>query len=786
MSRVSLAGILLFVFSLASMPIGAQTTAPSRSGVTISGVVTDTTGAVLAGATVEIMAGDRNVATLTTGTDGRYRAELAPDTQYRLKALLDGFEEQTADVQTSTTDATRDFVLRIGTLRDAVVVTAVVSQHLTIPSATASRLQLSPLQTPASLEIITGESMQVIADKTISAVASRATGIVNTSSAFGYSLNARGFSGYNSVMQLYDGMRMYQTTITFPSDPWMAERLEVLRGPASVLYGEGAIGAAINVVRKQPTRVRQNEAKISAASFNTFGLGAGSGGPLTDKLSYRVDLGLNRSSGWMDRGDSNNTAMSGALRLDPSDRLKLTLSHDYTDAKPSRWFGVPTINGVFNKDLRKKNYNVADNDLHFRDTWTQFKANWVPAGNVSVDSNVYYLTTDKHWRNSELHVFNPATNRITLGTFLEIYYDQGQVGNRTTVRYDDKVAGRDNQLVVGFDVNRGTLERRDNAPFSGSTSVDVVNPVPVPFINQAGTLLKFDTRLFQYGVFAEDRLVLADRWSVVGGLRFDRPEIRRIDAINPAASFTTTFESTSARAGVVFNPTPTTALYGQFATAADPVSALVTTNLAQKDFDLSTGRQWEAGVKNSFWRGRGEWTFAAYDIVKKKILTRDALDPGITVQIGQQSSQGAEGSVALAVGWGLHLQGNVSFVEPRFDDFAESIGGVRISRNGNVPPDTAQRSANFIALWHIGEKWTANTAVRYVGRRYQDAANTRIIPSYSVVDTTVQRDVFRNAVVGVTVRNLTDALYARNIYGSTTQWIVGDPRSVELSLRVRF
>jgi iron complex outermembrane receptor protein len=784
MTRLSLATVFSIVFALTSAHASAQATAPGQ--ITISGVVTDTTGAVLAGSTVEVSAGDRHVATLTTGIDGRYRVALDANTQYRLRVFLDGFADQTVELQTPAADTTRDFVLTIGSLRDAVVVTAEISQHLTIPAATSSRLQLSSLQTPASVEIITGESMQVIADKTISAVASRATGIVNTSSAFGYSLNARGFNGYNSVMQLYDGMRMYQTTITFPSDPWMAERLEVLRGPASVLYGEGAIGAAINVVRRQPTRVRQNEVKVSAASFNTLGLGAGSGGPLTDRLSYRVDLGLNRSSGWMDRGESSNTAMSGALRLDASDRLRFTLTHDFTDANPTTWFGVPTINGVFNKDLRKKNYNVADSDLHFTDTWTQLKMNWVPASNVSVDSNVYYLTTDKHWRNSELQAFNPATSRITLGTFLEIYYNQGQVGNRTQIRYDSKVAGRDNQLVAGFDVNRGTLERRDNSPFSGSATVDVFDPVPVPFINQAGTLLKFDTRLFQYAAFAEDRFVLSPRWSVVSGLRLDRPTVERIDAINPAASFTTTFGSASGRVGVVFNPTATTALYGQYATASDPVSALVTTNVAQKDFDVSTGRQWEAGIKNSFWGGRGEWTFAAYDIVKEKLLTRDALDPGITVQIGQQSAHGAEGSLALSVGGGVHLQANASFVDPRFDDFAESVGGVRISRNGNVPQDTARRSANFIALWHVGGKWTANTAVRYVGQRFQDAANLRVIPSYTVVDTTLQREVFENGIVGLTVRNLTDELYARNIYGSTTQWIVGDPRSVELSLRVRF
>lgn len=781
--RLALIGLVLLVCSAATPE--AQT-AGNRSRVTLAGTVTDASGAVLAGATVEAVAADRTVSALATELDGRYRMDLAPNASYRVRASLDGFDPQEAEVQTAGGDLTRDFTLNISAINESVVVTAVVSQHLTTPTATGSRLQLSALQTPASVEIITGESMQVLADKTISAVASRATGIVNTSSAFGYSLNARGFTGYNSVMQLYDGMRMYQTTITFPSDPWMAERLEVLRGPASVLYGEGAIGAAINVVRKQPTRVRQNEVKVSGGSFKTVNVGAGSGGPLGERVSYRADAAINRSSGWMDRGESTNNAMSGALRFDASNRLAFTVSHDFTDANPTRWFGVPTINGRFDERLKTRNYNVADNDLHFKDTWTQFKANWAPRSSISIDSNVYYLTTDKHWRNAELQAFNPATGRVTLGTFLEIYYDQGQVGNRTTLRHDGRIAGRDNRLVVGYDVNRGTLERRDNAPFSGSASVDVFNPVPVPFVNTTGTLLKFDTRLLQYALFAEDRYVLGDRWSVVGGLRFDHPTVERIDAINPAGSFTTTFESISGRAGLVFNPTASTALYGQYATAADPLSALMTTNVAQKDFDLSTGRQWEAGVKNSFWRGRGEWTFAGYRIVKEKLLTRDALDPGITVQVGQQSARGTEASFALAVGGGWHVYGNASFVRPRYDDFAESIGGVRVSRNGNVPQDTTRRSANVIALWHFLDHWTANTAVRYVGARYQDAANTRVIPAYTVVDTTVQRDLGRNAVVGVTIRNLTDELYARNIYGSTTQWIVGDPRSVELSLRVRF
>ncbi|MQA29221.1 MAG: hypothetical protein GEU82_05185 [Luteitalea sp.] len=106
-------------------------------------------------------------------------------------------------------------------------------------------------------------------------------------------------------------------------------------------------------------------------------------------------------------------------------------------------------------------------------------------------------------------------------------------------------------------------------------------------------------------------------------------------------------------------------------------------------------------MKGSLWHGRAEWTFAVFDIVKHKLLSRDAFDPSITVQIGQQSSRGSEASVALAVGGGVHLQANASVMQARYDDFAESVASVLFSRNGNVPADTPQRSANFIALWNL-------------------------------------------------------------------------------------
>lgn len=779
-------GLLMVLSLYISVPMAGAQSAPATL-VVLTGAVSDASNAALPGASVEVTSGGRLVSQVTSSDGGRYRIQLAANSAFEVRVVLDGFVTQTFSVRTATADLTRDVTLEVGGINETVVVTGVVSQHLTTPTPTGSRLGLSPVETPASVEIITGESMQVIADQTITAVASRATGIINTSSAFGFSLSARGFSGANSVMQLYDGMRMYSTTVTFPSDPWMADRLEVLRGAASVLYGEGAIGGAINVVRKEPTGQRQTEIKVSAASFGTVGLNVGTGGAVGgNKVSYRIDVGLNRTDGWMERGDAHNTAISAGLRYQPTSRMQFTLTHDFNDSNPRKWYGAPTVNGAFREEVRTKNYNVTDAVLHFKDTWTQLKWKWQPSDSVSVDSTGYYLTSPKHWRNAEGMIWNTTTNRITLGSFLEIIDDSVQMGNRSSLRHKSRIGGRANDFVGGVEVNRQRHERADSSPNTGSATVDVFNPVLIPFINPNGTFPKRDTRLSQYALFTENRFSVNDQWSVVGGFRYDRPTIKRIDLITPTANFTEAFPSASGRIGVVFNPTPVTGLYAQFATAADPVNALLNTTLAQKDFAASTGRQWEAGVKSSLLRGRAEWTFAAFDIVKQKLLTRDPFDPNITVQIGQQSSRGLEGSVAFAMGGGVHLQANASVLRARYDDFAESVAGVLFSRNGNVPANTPERSANIIALWNIAPKWVANTSVRIVGGRYQNAANTVRINGYEVVDLTVQYNVLGNSVIGLTARNLTNEVYARALYGNGLQWVLGDPRSVELSLRVRF
>src|SRR5262249_31122060 len=223
------------------------------------------------------------------------------------------------------------------------------------------RLISRPVQTPASVETIASETIAERGQHNVTdAVSQNATGFTASSSPGngGLSFSTRGFTGSNSVMTLYDGTRLYvgAGTVTFPFDTWSAERIEVMRGPSSVLYGEGAIGGIINVIPKKPITTPTNAAEVSLDSNMTRRLAVDSGGPINPNVSYRINATGNMSDGWVDRDRTSNLAISAAVRVQAADNLAFTLSNDYGDRSPSRYFGTPLINGSIDDALRFKNY----------------------------------------------------------------------------------------------------------------------------------------------------------------------------------------------------------------------------------------------------------------------------------------------------------------------------------------------------------------------------------------------------------------------------------------------
>ena len=343
--------------------------------------------------------------------------------------------------------------------KSEIVVTGLAISALAEESATGSRLGLSPHETPASIASLAGATIAARGDLDIQTAITRATGVTSSANPGngGTALTMRGFSGQGSVLQLVDGVRLFPVagTITFPTDPWNVDRIEVLSGPASVLYGQGALGGAINVIPKSPNSERfEGAAELGYGSQNSWRAAAGIGGPLASTISFRLDASYRRSDGWVDRGNSDSTALSGALRFAPSDAISITLRHDYGLQHPMRYFGTPLIGGQLRDANQERNYNVADAELRYLDNRSSITADWTIAEGIRLSGVGYRLASHRLFKNLESYFWNGGTSKIDRFDNLGIIHDQEQLGAQASVTISRPVGGLKNDLALGFDVNK--------------------------------------------------------------------------------------------------------------------------------------------------------------------------------------------------------------------------------------------------------------------------------------------------------------------------------------------
>ena len=655
---------------------------------------------------------------------------------------------------------------------------------LTQRSTAGSRLDLTPFETPASVAIVPGTLIRDLGVTSVSDAKTLAPGIssANSPGNGGNVLNARGFTGTNSVKQLYNGLELSNAggVVSFPFDPWNVERIEALYGPASVLYGAGAIGGAVNVVSKRPDPLN---------TFHEVGLGFGtdnarheafsSTGPMGGGFSYRVDLSHRSADNWVDRGQSDTLAASASLRFDASPQLKFVLGADYGRQTPMHYLGTPVVNGAPVSGTQTRNYNIADSDLFFQDQWVTLDTDWAPSADVSVHNTLYRLAHNRRYRDVTVFTYQPATATVRRSSYRDISYSlQTQVGANTFAKFKGTVGGLRNEFLAGFQVERSFYDRFDNAR-GGASVVSAFDPAPGLYRAawQGESVPMYTLALNKVGLFFENRLTVNQQLSFVAGLRSDSYRTEREDR-QLRTNTQGRVSGISGSLGVVFNPVPELALYGQVATAQDPVTSLASIGANQQGFGLSKGQQVEIGLKQTLWDGQLDWTLAAYHLVKKDLLTSNLANPTLQEQVGQQSTRGIEASASTRLGaWKFEVNGSV--LDPKFDDFKAQVGSATRQLAGNVPMTVPKRTANVIAFWDFTPGWTARTAVQYVGQRFVNNTNTAFMPAYTVVNAGLNWRALPKLALDLRVDNIFNKEYGTQ--GSETQWLLGRPRTVWLS-----
>ena len=363
--------------------------------------------------------------------------------------------------------------------------------------------------------------------------------------------------------------------VSRPMDVWNLERVEVLKGPASALFGEGAVGGAVNYVFRRPDGgPRRAEGLLSYGGFNTTRVGLGAGGPFGESnVHYRADYSFNDSDGFIDRTPSRLQSFTSAVAWVPSGESSLQVSFDVLDDDIGLYWGTPLVPASFatnpiagvvrtmdgqtvDERMRRVNYNVDDDVMDSTTVWTRVKHDWRPTGQWSLRNEFYYLDAEREWKNAETYAFNADTNQVDRDRFF-VTHDQSIAGYRVDFQVDRPVGRFANRFLAGALVN--ALDFVRPSFFRVADSVDPFNPVPGLFgaMTPAEQQAYIDTAAF----YVEDYFPIRSNVKLAGSLRAERIDLDRrlfnaAGELNTTASFSCVFTPVTWKGGVVFDVHP--------------------------------------------------------------------------------------------------------------------------------------------------------------------------------------------------------------------------------------
>ncbi|MDZ8110286.1 MAG: TonB-dependent siderophore receptor [Nostoc sp. DedQUE12a] len=641
------------------------------------------------------------------------------------------------------------------------VVTGEQDKYRVSDTTTGTRTDTPLRDIPQSIQVV---PQQVLRDQQINRLDDALRNVAGVTPEFtsgaGVYYRIRGFEASNNNL-LRDGL----------PDPGVGdtvelanvERVEVLRGPASVLFGLGNPGGSINIVTKRPLSEPFYAIDATVGSYSFYRGAFDISGPLNDSKSflYRLNTAYRNSGSFLDFYTSENFNISPAFSLAIGERTKLNLSADYIETRDSgQGFGVPIIGTILPNPNGKipRNRNLTEPTDEANGTTTRigyelehkFSDNWSLRNAFRYGFNSYYLTQT---RPGTLE----ADNRTISRSFS--IYDQ----YFTNYTFTTNVVGKfstgsiEHQLLFGVDLNRYLNATPRFASF-GAASINIFNPV----YGQPRGELDFEAinsaTTDSLGIFLQDQIAITENFKVLVGARFDTFNQTSEDLLNSIET-TKSDSAVSPRFGIVYQPIPAISLYASYISSFTPAQGtFLFGGRLQAAFDPERGRQYEVGVKADF-NDRLSATLAFYDLTRTNVLVDDPTT-GFQIQTGEQNSQGIELSVTGEILPGWNIFGGYAYTDARITEDATFEVGNRL-------PNTADHAFNVWTTYEIQQGNLQGLGfglgLFFVGDRAGDLDNTYDVPSYLRTDAAIfyNRERFR---IGLNFKNLFDTEYFENTY----------------------
>ena len=709
-----------------------------------------------------------------------------------------------------------------------ITITAAKVRALDQFTPTGSRLGLSAQELPATLDVIGSGEMLGRGFINVEQAADSQAGVISGGSPGDQSqFSIRGFTG-NQITVLQNGLYIGPANMTTrDQNAFNVGSVEILKGPASVLYGQGAVAGVVNVVDKAPSFTQSQVEMLAAVGrFGSTNIGIGGTTHVGDTFAIRADFSRSATEGYVERDPSSTTEGTLTAQWRPSSALEIQLTVDLLQDSPSTYFGTPLVPASFatdpltgvvssstglalDKRMQLVNYNVADARIHDMQQWPQLLVKWTPNDHLTLENFAYYFHAKREWLDAENYVFDPATRLIDRDRFF-VMHTQNLLGDEGSATYKGNLFGLANTAVFGFDYSHLNFDRvrgfpcgegiyggaangcfPDNDPGPG---VDPFNPSPGlfgPYL-QDGEVVprRSPTYWNDYAGFFEDVIDLLPSMKLVTGGRYDRLDLIRqnfnTNGVELRNGFSESYTSTNWRIGLVYNVSPYLTPYVSWTTGKDPpgTNNIFLVNAPEGLYSLSSSRQVEAGVKASSPDHRGDLTASVYDIKKSNMLVQVSQEQQATAS---QSSKGAELSADYKVTPAWTVSANAAYTDSRYTGFTDPVSGS--TYNDVQPADIPRWTGN---LWTsvrgvAGVPLELGGGVRYIGNRPGNVANTLTLDSYALVDLYASYELQSGVLLTARVNNLFDKAYVQwaDIY-YPNQVMLGQPRYFELAMYMKF
>lgn len=645
---------------------------------------------------------------------------------------------------------------------EALVGTGPVDGYVAPATTTGSKTTTPLIEIPQSISVVTSQQLEDRNVQTLGQALTYSAGVL--AEPFGNDVRftspiIRGFEATDSVY--LNSFRFIRDFGALAFEPYGLERIEVLRGPASVLYGQGEPGGIINLISKRPTFTTFGEGGIEIGTNDRYGVKFDVGGVAENEtLSYRL-TGLGRmADGQQDFTSDDRIYLAPSVTWAPSVDTSLTvLGALQYDAGTSN-LGLPqagtldaNANGIIPIDRYIGEPGFNDNESTLGTIGTEFRHRFNET--FEFRQNAQYLSFDSDYNNlyfsfldADQRTVNRAPNVQSERT------DSFGVDNQLEAQFETGLLQHTG--VIGLDYRYNSQWRSSN--FTGSVApIDVFDPVygaPV-IVDPAGANIS-DTRLSQIGLYAQDQIRL-DRLVVSLGLRQDWSDTK-----NEITGESQDDDALTGRVGAVYLFDNGLAPFVGYSTSFSPQggSDAVTGN----PFEPSEGEQIEAGVKFQPTGWTSFITASVYDLTRTNVVVSERAADGslLQTQNGEQRSRGFELEATASLAEGLDLLASYTYTDAEIVQGTVDFTG--IDSTGNRPANVPEHAAS---LW-LDYSFAQNTAlegvslgggVRYIGTRFGNNTNTIELPSVTLFDAAIRYEK-EQFTAALNVANIADERYA--------------------------